>query len=53
MVKPNNITRYLEAKKIPFRAYELPPEKLGALETARVLGVKPELVYKTIVATRK
>jgi len=53
MVKPNNITRFLEAKKIPYTAYELPPDKLGALETARLLRVKPELVYKTIVATRR
>jgi len=53
MVKPNNITRLLEAKKIPYTAYELPPDKLGALETARLLGVKPEFVYKTIVATRR
>ena len=49
----NNITRMLEAKKIPFKAYELPPEKLGALETARILGMPAELVYKTIVVLRE
>ena len=43
----------LEAKKIPFQAYELPAEKLGALETARLLGVPAELVYKTIVVLRE
>ena len=48
----NNITRMLEAKKIPFKAYELPAEKLGAVETARILGVPLELVYKTIVVLR-
>lgn len=49
----NNITRMLEARKIYFKAYELPREKLGALETARLLGVPLELVYKTIVVLRE
>jgi Cys-tRNA(Pro)/Cys-tRNA(Cys) deacylase len=48
----NNVTRLLDSKKIKYTAYELPPEKLGAIETARLLGVKPELVYKTIVIIR-
>ena len=49
----NNITRMLEAKKIPYQAFELPAEKLGAAETARLLGVPLELVYKTIVVLRE
>jgi Cys-tRNA(Pro)/Cys-tRNA(Cys) deacylase len=49
----NNITRMLDAKKIPFKAYELPREKLGAEETARILGVPLALVYKTIVVLRE
>lgn len=49
----NNITRMLEAKKIPFVAYELPPGKLSATETARILGVPLEQVFKTIVVTRE
>jgi Cys-tRNA(Pro)/Cys-tRNA(Cys) deacylase len=49
----NNITRLLESRSIPYHAYELPAEKLGALETARLLGVSPEIVYKTIVVTRE
>ena len=52
MANPNNITRLLDSKKIAYRAFELPAEKLGARETARLLGVDPELVYKTIVITR-
>ena len=48
----NNITRLLDSKKIPYKAFKLPAEKLGADETARLLGVDPELVYKTIVVTR-
>ncbi len=49
----NNVTRLLDQRKIPYEAFELPAEKLGALETARRLGVAPELVYKTIVVTRE
>lgn len=48
----NNVTRMLDARKIPYSAYELPTEKLGALETARLLDVHPAAVYKTIVVTR-
>ena len=49
----NNVTRLLDQRKIDYQAYELPDEKLGALETARYLDVAPELVYKTIVVTRR
>ncbi len=52
MAKVNNITRLLDSRKIPYHAFELPEQKLGARETARLLGVAPELVYKTIVVTR-
>jgi Cys-tRNA(Pro)/Cys-tRNA(Cys) deacylase len=49
----NNITRMLDARKIPYKAFELPAEKVGALETARLIGVSPSLVYKTIVVLRE
>ncbi len=49
----NNITRMLDARKIPYQAYQLPAEKLGAVETARLIGVPPALVYKTIVVQRE
>ena len=52
MIK-NNVTRLLEARKISYKAFELPAEKLGALETARLLSVPPEQVFKTIVVTRE
>jgi Cys-tRNA(Pro)/Cys-tRNA(Cys) deacylase len=52
-LKTNNVTRLLEARKIPFTIYELPEEKLGALETARLLCVPAEQVFKTIVVTRE
>ena len=48
----NNVTRLLDAHKISYTAFELPTEKLGALETARLLDVEPATVFKTIVITR-
>jgi len=48
----NNITRFLDSRKIAYQVYETPAEKLGALEAARILNVPPELVFKTIVVTR-
>ena len=49
----NNVTRFLDSRKVPYTAFELPAEKLGALESARFLGVPPSLVYKTIVVVRE
>lgn len=49
----NNVTRLLESRKIPFTAHELPAEKLGAQEAARLLGVPEEQVFKTIVIVRE
>jgi len=49
----NNITRMLDAKKIHYTAFELPIEKLGAIETARILNVPLEQVFKTIVISRE
>jgi Cys-tRNA(Pro)/Cys-tRNA(Cys) deacylase len=52
-MKPNNVTRLLDARHIPYTAFELPAEKLGALEAARLLDVPPEQVFKTIVVARE
>jgi Cys-tRNA(Pro)/Cys-tRNA(Cys) deacylase len=52
-MKTNNVTRLLDARKIAYTAFELPEEKLGAVEAAQVLGVAPELVFKTIVVQRE
>jgi len=49
----NNVTRFLDARKISYTAFETPAEKLGALETARLLNVPPEIVFKTIVVLRE
>ena len=49
----NNVTRFLDSRKISYRAFETPVEKMGALETARFLDVPSETVFKTIVVTRE
>jgi len=53
MATVNNITRLLESRKIVYQAYETPAEKLSALEVAQLLGVLPDVVFKTIVVTRE
>lgn len=52
-MKPNNVTRLLDSRHISFEAFELPEEKLGAMEAAQFMGVAPDLVYKTIVVVRE
>ena len=52
MATVNNVTRLLDQRHIQYRAFELPPEKLGARETADLLGIDPAAVFKTIVVTR-
>jgi Cys-tRNA(Pro)/Cys-tRNA(Cys) deacylase len=52
-VVTNNITRLLDAKQIPYVVFELPTEKLGAHETARLLNVPLAQVFKTIVVKRE
>lgn len=49
----NNVTRFLDSRKVKYQVFETPAEKLGALETARLLNIDPELVFKTIVVNRE
>ena len=49
----NNVTRLLDARKIPYEAHEFPAEKLGAVEVAQLMDVPPGQVFKTIVITRE
>ncbi|MBL8050094.1 MAG: aminoacyl-tRNA deacylase [Anaerolineales bacterium] len=49
----NNVTRFLDSRKIKYTAHELPPEKLGAIEAAQILNVPEAQVFKTIVTTRE
>jgi Cys-tRNA(Pro)/Cys-tRNA(Cys) deacylase len=48
----NNVTRYLDQRKIHFSVYQLPEKKLSAEETADILRVNLSKVYKTIVVKR-
>ena len=49
----NNVTRLLGNRKITYKTFVLPNRKLGAEETARLLDVPPEIVFKSIVITRR
>ena len=49
----NNVTRLLDSKRVKYTAFELPAEKLGAMESARLMQVPAEQVFKTIVVTRE
>ncbi len=48
----NNVTRLLDAQKVPYQAFETPAEKIGARETAAYLRMPPEKIFKTIVVRR-
>jgi len=48
----NNVTRFLDSRKVRYTAFETPLEKLGAMETAHLLDVEPDSVFKTIVVIR-
>ena len=48
----NNVTRFLDSRKVPYEVFETPAEKLGALEVAQWLNLPPAAVFKTIVVTR-
>lgn len=52
MPAANNITRMLDARKVPYTAFETPAEKLGAQAVARLLNTPVEIVFKSIVAVR-
>lgn len=53
MTITNNVTRFLDARKVKYAAYELPAEKLGALQAAQFLNLPMEQVFKTIVTKRE
>jgi len=52
MIK-NNVTRFLESRKVEYEAFELPADKHSAEETAALIGVPADIVYKTIVIVRE
>lgn len=48
----NNVTRFLDSRKVSYAVFETPAEKLGAREVAEFLNVPLETVFKTIVVRR-
>ena len=53
MAPVNNVSRFLDTQKVSYKMFETPAEKLGARETAEILKVPLEIVFKTIVVTRE
>jgi len=53
MTITNNVTRFLDSRKVSYAAHEMPAEKLGAVEAANYMGVSPYQVFKTIVIVRE
>jgi len=51
MVK-NNVIRLLKSRKTRFTSFDLPKEKLNAIQTASILNVSPDKVFKSIVILR-
>jgi len=49
----NNVTRLLDARRIQYEMFEFSSEKHSAEETAALLGVPPDHVYKTLVVLRE
>jgi len=49
----NNITRFLDSRRVSYTAYALPKRKLSAEETAQELDVPLALIYKSIVVERR
>lgn len=49
----NNVTRLLDARRISYEVFEFSPEKHSAEETAALLGVPNDHVYKTLVVVRE
>jgi len=53
MTITNNVTRFLDARKVKYTAREVPAEKLGAVEVAQLMGAPVGQVFKTIVTKRE
>lgn len=49
----NNVTRFLDSRKVFYETFEYPPQKLSALDVALLLDVEPDTVFKTIVVKRE
>lgn len=45
----NNVIRFLNAKKVQYKLLESPPVHRSAVDTAKLLNLDPDSVFKTIV----
>jgi Cys-tRNA(Pro)/Cys-tRNA(Cys) deacylase len=52
-MEKTNALRLLDRQKVAYTALEYAPETHSAVEVAEVLGVAPEMVYKTLVVLRE
>jgi len=52
MMIANNVTRLLDNRKINYKAFELPRQKLDAEGTASLLNVPLSIIFKSIVIER-
>jgi Cys-tRNA(Pro)/Cys-tRNA(Cys) deacylase len=48
-----NAMRFLESQDIPYTLHTFSAEKHSAVEVAELVGVPPEMVYKTLVVLRE
>jgi Cys-tRNA(Pro)/Cys-tRNA(Cys) deacylase len=48
----NNVTRLLDARRVLYQLFELPADRHSAEETAELIGVPAQVVYKTLVVLR-
>lgn len=53
MTITNNVTRFLDARRVKYIAHELPAEKLGAVEAALYMDVPPDQVLSDCDRARK
>lgn len=53
MATKNNVTRMLDSRKISYTSFEIPEDKLSALEVCEHLSFPLEFVFKTIVIRRE
>jgi Cys-tRNA(Pro)/Cys-tRNA(Cys) deacylase len=49
----NNVTRLLDSRKIKYEVFNLSREKLAAEQVAHLMNAAPEIVFKSIVITRR
>lgn len=48
----NNVTRFLDNRNINYKTFELPRQKLGAEDTAKLLNAPLSIIFKSIVIER-